>query len=205
VVSLHGGQLLASSPGLGQGCTFTLRLPLYFGDSTSRHDVVDLSQGTSSQQSVLPKPNMKRILNILVVDDAKSNRKLLRHILEGDGHVVSEAEDGQICVDMVEQSPECCDLIFMDFGNDLAIHSDVPLMLDVEMPRLNGPLATKQLRAIGFSGPVIGVTGNVLAEDVSYFKSCGANRVLSKPLSRVELRAVVTEMNIVSSKQSALA
>lgn len=51
------------------------------------------------------------------------------------------------------------------------------------MPRLNGPDATQKLRELGFKELIIGVTGNVLSEDVNFFLSKGANRVLPKPVS----------------------
>ena len=55
------------------------------------------------------------------------------------------------------------------------------------MPTMNGPTATKRLREIGCNATIIGVTGNVLAEDVSYFKSHGADHVLPKPIKLVLL------------------
>ena len=51
------------------------------------------------------------------------------------------------------------------------------------MPRKNGPDATQEIRDLGFQALIIGVTGNVLAEDVNYFLSKGANRVLPKQVS----------------------
>ena len=51
------------------------------------------------------------------------------------------------------------------------------------MPNLNGPLTVKQLRELGYTMIVIGVTGNVLPEDRNYFIQQGANAVLPKPLS----------------------
>ena len=54
---------------------------------------------------------------------------------------------------------------------------------DFEMPRMNGPDATEKIRELGFQALIIGVTGNVLAEDVNFFLSKGANRVLPKPVS----------------------
>lgn len=48
---------------------------------------------------------------------------------------------------------------------------------------MNGPEATRMLRAEGNYTPVIGVTGNVLPEDQEHFLRAGANRVLRKPLS----------------------
>ena len=51
------------------------------------------------------------------------------------------------------------------------------------MPKLNGPDATAVLRQRGYTGTILGVTGNVLQEDVDYFISKGADDVLPKPVS----------------------
>jgi CheY-like chemotaxis protein len=50
------------------------------------------------------------------------------------------------------------------------------------MPIMNGPLAAKAMRDMHVDIPIIGVTGNVLPEDVAYFKGMGADIVLSKPV-----------------------
>lgn len=50
------------------------------------------------------------------------------------------------------------------------------------MPVMNGPAATQNLRQEGCKVVVIGATGNVLSEDVSFFKSSGADDVFAKPL-----------------------
>jgi CheY-like chemotaxis protein len=50
------------------------------------------------------------------------------------------------------------------------------------MPVLDGPAATRRIRALGFTNPIIGVTGNVASEDANNFTACGADAVLSKPL-----------------------
>ena len=48
---------------------------------------------------------------------------------------------------------------------------------------MHGPDATAVLRKAGYEGLVVGVTGNVLQDDIDYFIQCGADAVLSKPLS----------------------
>jgi len=49
-------------------------------------------------------------------------------------------------------------------------------------PDFLGPTATKVLRRLGYTGPIIGVTGNVLSEDVEHFMAHGASEVVGKPL-----------------------
>jgi signal transduction histidine kinase/CheY-like chemotaxis protein len=112
---------------------------------------------------------------ILVVDDAPSNRKMLVRVLAKSGHVCDQAQDGQVAVDMVKKVSEGgYDMILMDF----------------EMPVMNGPTATRVLREMGCLCPIVGVTGNVLGADVDYFLAQGADAVLPKPLQLSALEEV---------------
>ena len=52
------------------------------------------------------------------------------------------------------------------------------------MMNMNGLEATRSIRALGFSGQIIAVSGNVLPEDVEAFLAAGANIFLAKPLQR---------------------
>ena len=61
------------------------------------------------------------------------------------------------------------------------------------MPNMNGPEAVKLIRELGFRGLIIGVTGNMLPEDIEDFKSHGANRVIGKPLSVQILKQIISE------------
>jgi CheY-like chemotaxis protein len=56
------------------------------------------------------------------------------------------------------------------------------ILMDFVMPLMDGPTATKKIREMGSYGPIFGVTGNALQSDIDYFKECGANEVLTKPL-----------------------
>lgn len=56
------------------------------------------------------------------------------------------------------------------------------ILMDFEMPVMNGPTSTKHLRQMGCECIIVGISGNVLPEDVNFFLSQGANKVLPKPL-----------------------
>ena len=113
---------------------------------------------------------------LLVVDDVPSNRKMLIRVLSKNGHTCEQAQDGQVALDMF-----------------LACDPAAPyemILMDFEMPVMNGPTATKKLREMGCACPIVGVTGNVLAADVEYFMSQGADAVLAKPLQMAALEGV---------------
>jgi signal transduction histidine kinase/CheY-like chemotaxis protein len=184
IVEQHDGSLVCDSEGLGKGTTFTMTVPVCdipspetykraFGEDGFDEDGDDFYEDSK--------------LNILVVDDAMSNRKLLRRLLELKGHESAEAENGQIAVDMVRASEKVNN------------HFDLVLM-DYEMPVLNGPKAAEKIRNNGSDVFIIGVTGNLMPEDVSYFRQCGSNAVLSKPFRMNELEEIIIEHHITRHK-----
>ena len=65
------------------------------------------------------------------------------------------------------------------------------IFMDFVMPTMNGPAAARDLRRRGYGGPIIGVTGNVLSEDVEEFTTAGANEVLGKPVRALQLREIL--------------
>ena len=66
-----------------------------------------------------------------------------------------------------------------------------------------GPTATKALRQLGYAGPIIGVTGNVLREDVEHFVAHGASEVVGKPLRPNSVQQVLQRYGIdIGSKSS---
>jgi signal transduction histidine kinase/CheY-like chemotaxis protein len=176
IVRQHGGSLSASSEGLNQGSTFSVTLPVYDipSDLTPTTKTLD-----TDSDDALSDP-----LKILVVDDSKTNLKLLMRLLSTHGHIVDGAEDGQIAVDKVKAAIEIGDRF------------DVILM-DYQMPIMDGPTASQKLREMGCDAFIVGVTGNAMPEDLRFYKNAGANAVLPKPLKLPELEALWLEHGIV--------
>lgn len=166
----HKGTLTASSDGIGKGSEFTLRLPLYQCNITA---VTEENQAVEDSASDSSPTYERKKLNILVVDDVSSNRKLLCRLLERSGHKTSSAENGAIALEMVKENMKLSD------GDEAQYDS---ILMDYEMPMLNGPNATAEIRKIGVDIFIVGITGNTLNDDVQFFKSKGANAVLPKPV-----------------------
>lgn len=170
ILKQHQGVIAVTSEGLGKGSTFVVSFPIM---TPSPKCVAERSVSMrSGAWRFIESPNGNAASvpsRALVVDDAVSNRKILSKLLEGAGVRVEQAENGHDCVIAVETC-------------DPADPFDV-IIMDYQMPVLTGPEASQKIRDLGFNLPIIGVTGNVLPEDIDHFKMCGADVVLLKPVS----------------------
>ncbi|KAL3919986.1 MAG: hypothetical protein SGILL_003481 [Bacillariaceae sp.] len=188
IVEQHGGSMSCDSEGLGKGTTFTMKLPLFDIPSAldvSRREAASREESEDDDCDISYEDSK---LKILIVDDAVSNRKLLARLLKIKGHETAQAEDGQVAVDMVaeaEAKGDPYDLVLMDY----------------EMPIMNGPTAAQNIRRRNGSDVfIIGVTGNLMPEDVSYFRQCGSNAVLPKPFRMPALEEIIIEHHITRHK-----
>ncbi|CAB9528613.1 sensor kinase/phosphatase LuxQ [Seminavis robusta] len=194
IMKRHGGDLSAASAGLGHGTSFAVSIPLHVTDSHGCQRILEpepnasavnnakLRECESNQQK---QPNRK--LYVLVVDDAMTNRKLLVRLLQKQGHRCEQAEDGVQAVEEVEKAVARGEL----FDS---------ILLDYEMPNMNGPTAAQKMcQTEGFSSHtcIVGITGNVLPEDVATFKKCGAHHVLPKPLNIPSLTKLWVDAGLV--------
>jgi CheY-like chemotaxis protein len=177
IVEQHSGTLEASSEGLGKGTTFTMTIPLYHVPENEGSKPEE-KEGSKPEESYTNDGTLKRqgesfaglaSQHILVVDYSMTNRKLLGRLLKHHGHVCEEAEHGEVAVAMVTYAVERGD----PFDT---------VLLNYEMPVMNGPRAADEMRARGSHVFIVGITGNLLPEDVDFFQSCGANAVSVLPL-----------------------
>ena len=99
LVDQHRGTLAATSEGIDQGSTFTLKLPLYHVPGLSSEFQQEKSLSASERESLNSSDPSRsgRKLRLLVVDDVPSNRKLLCRLLVRNGHKCDMAENGQVC------------------------------------------------------------------------------------------------------------
>ena len=163
VTPFNEGDLMAVSPTANQT---DLRAPdtIHFIDTSNPQAInTNLYRGGSAAS------NMRSESCVLVVDDSRLNRKMTCLVLRELFDNILQAEDGNIAVGRMEEM--------------LALGETVDLVLmDNVMPNKDGPTATRELRELGYKGIIIGVTGNVLPEDVAHFKAHGADDVLAKPM-----------------------
>mmetsp|Transcript_9526 Transcript_9526/g.23201 ORF Transcript_9526/g.23201 Transcript_9526/m.23201 type:complete len:1246 (-) Transcript_9526:140-3877(-) len=195
-VELHGGTIIATSQGLGHGSEFFVELPLY--RELPRSYPEDVPTTVHGSTASLPSQSEEEdeedaTRHVLVVDDVMTNKKMLVRLLERAGHQCAVAENGKEAID-----------VYM--ANEKAIKNDTgesegprarpfdTILMDFEMPVMNGPDATKRLRGLGCKADIFGVTGNVLTEDVMTFKANGADMVLYKPINLQTIEAAWENM-----------
>ena len=109
---------------------------------------------------------------VLIVDDKASSRELIRTVLESSGYAVSEAGDGAEAVRVAQQ-----------------IEPDA-ILLDLQMPSLDGFGALEQLRADPrFAAlPIVALTANAMHGDREKALAAGFTSYLSKPVTLKALR-----------------
>jgi len=145
-------------------------------------EVTESLQATDSTQcQVSPQPQNPQVETpterpkhrILVVEDVLASRKMLVRLLKRAGHECTVACNGQEAIDEMRK--------VIDRDVEEGSCEIDTILMDFEMPVLNGPNATLTIRSLGYQGLIFGLTGNLLKEDVDHFMLKGADDVFPKP------------------------
>ncbi|WP_431268444.1 response regulator [Dankookia sp. P2] len=162
-----GGSLdHAPGPG-GQGSRFALTVPL-------------AEAAPPPAPPAAPAPELPRPLRLLVVDDARVNREVVRALLRPEGHLVEEAASGGDAIAALRRGP-LPDLVLMDLN----------------MPGMDGLEATAAIRALDGPArrvPIIALTGDAMPEAVAAGRAAGMDGHLTKPLQRALLLAELARL-----------
>lgn len=130
------------------------------------------------------------MFHVLVVDDDKNTRRLLRAVLEEDGYTVSSAEDGEAALALMDRE-----------------HIDL-VVLDIMMPRLDGYAFTKLLRENNSELPILMVTAKQLPEDKKQGFLVGTDDYMTKPIDEEEMllriKALLRRAKIASERRIVL-
>jgi len=157
-------------------------------DFHSASDPIRRNSSASPTKILYSKRTSAFTFRALVVDDAPLNRKMLSRVLVDccgpNCCSVCKASDGLVALDLVQKNLN---------GTDVGSRIDI-VLIDFVMPNMNGPVAVKEMRALGYDGVIVGVTGNALAEDIECFMRNGADRVLIKPVNAKLLGSLVEGM-----------
>jgi PAS domain S-box-containing protein len=153
LVALHGGSVSATSPGIGKGSTFTVRLPLSEGNDMSP-DTRPASESTQPDQ-----------LQVLVVDDNTDAAESLGVLLDIEGHAAHIAHTGAEALQVAQSRP--LDVVFLDIG----------------LPDMTGYEVAKRMRMLPAMQKtlLVALTGWGTQDDRQRTREAGFDRHLTKP------------------------
>ena len=160
LADLLGGTIEVTSQ-LGRGSKFVVRIPLKIDEDFTEQNPDETTNKEISLSG----------LKILLVEDNEMNREIAQEILEEYGAQIDTAEDGDIAVEKIKNSsPGQYDVVLMD----------------IQMPRMNGYEATKAIRALENKEianiKIIAMTANAFEEDRQNALRAGMNEHIAKPI-----------------------
>jgi CheY-like chemotaxis protein len=126
------------------------------------HDPSEIASPAKS--TIAQTQDVLKDVAVLLVDDSEDNRRYIAHVLSKRGARITQARDGKEAVDTAQ-----------------AQNFDVILM-DVQMPVLDGNEATRALRANGNRTPIIALTAHAMLEEKDRSLKAGANAHVTKPV-----------------------
>ncbi|SFM55622.1 PAS domain S-box-containing protein [Marinobacter pelagius] len=176
LAELLGGNITVAST-YGEGSEFELSIRT--GPLDQVHFLRDASE-LSQRRRAIPMVAAPRLTGrILCAEDNEVNRRLVSLLVSRTGadlvHVVNGAEALELAI------REPFDLILMD----------------IQMPVMNGRDATAALREAGVNTPVIALTANVMAEDIADYRRAGCNEHLAKPIDKQRFYEVLARYLVV--------
>lgn len=166
LVELMDGRIqVDSAPGAGSRFHFALRLGRAAAPALAAPDTGRSRNG----------PPRLSGLRILLVEDNAINQMVAQEILTGEGAEVSVAENGLVAVTAVDRAPDAHDLVLMD----------------VQMPVMDGFQATRHILSRHPSVPIVAMTANILPDDIAQSVAAGMRAHVGKPFHVDELVATI--------------
>lgn len=164
IVDLAGGTINVNSE-QNKGSIFTVEIPLRVMDEEAIRKYEEDNKISDITRKDFSLENKK----VLLVEDNEMNREIATEILEEAGMIVDTAEDGEFAVKAIEENGTS----FYDF-----------VLMDIQMPVMDGYEATKVIRTIpnGDKVIIIALSANAFEEDIQKSLSMGMNAHVAKPI-----------------------
>ena len=174
ILNRHNG-IIAVDSVENEGTTFTIKLPIR---KTSKQKV--------KEEKVIPLKREQKSAKILVIEDEKDIREILRMILTNDGHYVEVAAGGKEGIKLFEKKE--FDLVFTDLG----------------MPVMSGWEVVERIKSINGKVPVALITGWNVPLEGSEINDSGVNLVIHKPFKMEQVLNLVQEGMILRDQLKAV-
>jgi CheY-like chemotaxis protein len=152
-----------------RGVRFRLRLPLRQPLPEALVSALAVRAPATQPESDDARAAIRVRRRVLLVDDSAGNRRLVRRSLEQLGCFVVEAHDGDEVVRAL-----------MEAASGDSVGSIDVVLMDIEMPRLDGVAAVREMRAAGWHTPVVAMTGHAGADNAAH---CKGRRCAPQPRS----------------------
>lgn len=139
-------------------------------------------------------------LNILVADDAATNRIILKNLLEEAGHTVEVVENGKQLVDRLIQAKQ---------GESVGARPLDVVMTDIQMPVMDGLTATQHVREFEKDShdahkiPIVAVTAYAFPEECIKMRASGIDHIITKPISPKRLSRLLSQITCETTEATA--
>lgn len=163
------------------GCTFRTRIPV--GSLEGIRMVENASEASfATPDQWAPAKNSGKQLNcrVLLAEDGPDNQRLISFLLKKAGADVTVVENGELAVKEALKAER----INKPFG---------VILMDMQMPVLDGYSATSTLRRRGYAKPIIALTAHVMTGDREKCLRAGCDEYVAKPVDRKQLVSLVAE------------
>lgn len=184
IIEAMGGKIVVESE-QGCGSKFSIVIPVATADDIAYVDQVECEMLLRAKSANVAIAHSYRLnpATVLVVDDGATNRNIVSVVLKRHGISIVEAENGEEAI-------------------TIAMSQDIDLILmDMQMPVMDGYEATQALRELNYQNPIIALTGNATSGEREHCLEIGCSEFLPKPIDIDQLVQLVAKFHGFSNQR----